>query len=163
MMRGPHCAFRILIGTLFLLAIPALCSAQITTHCEEHRGETVPKFKIERQFRGDRGPLLELFVSVSRKDISREAILALSCHIGQLHSSEPVLVVWIFDNRKAARAYNPQGEGNSRQIVSSLLGSYGFNKDATHRFHSLEWYKVPGDPRSIEHIDFGMPPHPEPS
>lgn len=123
----------------------------------------MPKFKIEREERGDRGPLLVLFISVSHSDINRNAIVALSCHLSRSYSSEQSVIAWIFDSKKAAKTYNPQGEGNSKDMLNSFIGDYGFSKNPPHPYHSLAWYEVPGDPQSVQHIDLGPPPNPQPN
>jgi hypothetical protein len=130
-----------------------LHAASLSEDCASFAGKPVPKFSIEKTMRGDRGPALIVYINISKKDIEREKIVTLACALGQEHSTEQAFVAWIFDNAKAAKSYNPQGEGNSKETVRSLVASYGFSKDTGQHFHSLRLYITNGDDRSVTEIE----------
>jgi hypothetical protein len=126
--------------------------------CANYRTVQMPKYKVEKRERGDLATSLALYVSVKKTDIAKDRVVSLACYLGQLNSMEPNIVVWIFDDANAARAYSPQGEGNSRRLLSSLIAVYGFSKNVAHSYHSVTWYDIPGERGSKIQIDLGKPP-----
>jgi hypothetical protein len=128
-------------------------AANLSEDCSNFAGKPVPKFRIEKTMRGDREPALIVYISISKKDIEREQIVTLACALGRAHSTEQTFVAWIFDDARAAKSYNPQGEGNSKETVRSLVASYGFSKGVGEHFHSVRLYVANGDDRSVTDIE----------
>ncbi len=122
-------------------------------------GEKVPKYDIARHYRTDLKPGLVLFVYIAPDDVARQKLIALSCKIGRDHAAEQSLFVYVFDNKEGAKRFNPQGEGNSRQINLSYRGLYGFSREPGSAYgQSLSWRPDRNEPNRWVTIDLGTPP-----
>lgn len=99
-----------------------------------------------------------MFVSVDPKKVSRNNLLALSCKLGADHANEEKFFVFILDTHRAARRFNPQGEGNDRKTNLAYRGSYGFWRDNANAGQSLGWKPDRFDPDRWIEIDLGAPP-----
>jgi hypothetical protein len=145
-----------------LSAIPhALMSAQNVREekddCLKYQKTQVPLYRVARESRTDSA--LTLFISIAPAQTDRDSLLALSCQLGRDHVAQDALFVWILDNYRAAKRYNPQGEGNDRSTASSFVGLYGFSRQPGGTYgQTLEWQPNRADRGSLVHIDLGPPP-----
>ena len=157
-------AVSILMSVAFTALIPGAAKAQTTSptetdKCEKYRSQSVPRFKVVRKTRIGSGSALLLFVTIAPVGVDRNRLIALSCQLGIDHSVENELFVWILDNERAAKHYNPQGEGNDRATASAVVGLYGFSRRQGGPAYgqSLEWRPNRAN-RQVIHIDLGPPP-----
>jgi hypothetical protein len=160
---------RLQIATLYLLICLPITSVALCTPIglqkESERGgcrgygEKVPKYDIARHYRTDLKPGLVLFVYIAPDDVARQKLIALSCKIGKDHATEQSLFVYLFDSKRGAKRFNPQGEGNSRQINLSYRGLYGFSREPGSAYgQSLSWRPDRNEPNHWITIDLGPPP-----
>lgn len=149
---------------LFLFALtfafPVLGQTAIEqATCEHFSSAMVPTFKIVRSTRKTTRSSLVLFVSVAPADMTRDHIVALSCRLGKRYSSEQNLFVWIFDSRRAAMRFNPQGEGNDRQTNLAYRALYGFSRQPGAKYgQTIDWRPNAQEVSRWVHIDLGLPP-----
>jgi hypothetical protein len=125
--------------------------------CEQGSSK-VPKFRVVRKRRPFSKPGLELFVRISPSEVDRDKLIALSCHLGREYAREEMLNVWILDSERAAKRYNPQGEGNDEATASSFRAFYGFHHESASGSQSLEWKPDPNNRNRLIHIDLGAAP-----
>jgi hypothetical protein len=65
-------------------------------------------------------------------------------------------VIWIFDNSRAAKRYNPQGEGNDTPTALAMRGSYSFSREENDQ--ALTWWPNPQDRCRYAKVTLGAPP-----
>jgi hypothetical protein len=127
--------------------------------CSTHSGDRVPKYRIARSVRLERGSNLTLFLSISREDAGRGSLVALACSLGSRFASKTFLYVYIFDSRDAAEHYNPIGEGGTEQEAASYLGNYAFGRVPEAYGARLSLVGKMAHPfRDRTDIDLGPPP-----
>lgn len=150
------------LALMLFLTFSTPSGAQITSEmdtCEKYPPEIAPKFRIVRETRKMTESSLVLFVSVARGGATRNHLVALSCQLGRKYSSEENLFVWILNSERAAKKFNPQGEGNDRQTNVAYLGLYGFSRETKHAYgQSLDWRPDSLHPDRLVHIGLGPPP-----
>jgi hypothetical protein len=129
-----------------------------TERCEVYAKQTVPKFHLAKKYRTHPKPGLVLFVSIAPSDVHQEKLLALVCKLGRDHAVEEALWVFVLDSYRAAKRFNPQGEGNDRQTALSYRAGYWFWRETGKDAHSLDWWPDPYDRSRSIHIDLGNPP-----
>lgn len=123
----------------------------------QHEG--VPKYHVVRHYTTDLKRGLALFMDIATADVTREKLVALVCRVGTDHSQEQSLFVYIFDSKRAAKRFNPQGEGNDRQSNLEYRGLYWFSREPGKAYgQSLDWRPDRDDINSWVHIDLGPPP-----
>jgi len=108
------------------------------TSCNNYLREKAPKFRLARLNQNENMQSATLFISVSPIDITQDKLLILSCSLGRTYAKKQILVVWILDDYKAAKRYNPQGEGNDFATITALRASYGFSREENDQ--SLTWW-----------------------
>lgn len=153
----------IVVGIIVFLgpALTRVASAQIVEEkdsCERLRSQPVPKFRIARKEKLGLKPGLVLYVSISPSDRDRDKLIAVSCQLGRQYATEDRLFVWILDSNRAAKRYNPQGDGNDRATNSSYIGVYSFLRDDAAGNQTLDWRSDPRNRDRLDHIDLGPPP-----
>jgi hypothetical protein len=126
--------------------------------CERYASFKVPKFKVIRKSRPYSLPGLQLFVSILPSDVERDKLIALSCHLGKEYAREKMLSVWILDSEKAAKHFNPQGEGNDRATNSARRVLYGFDHQDGAGSQSLQWTPDPNNRARMIVVDLGIAP-----
>lgn len=124
--------------------------------CDNYLREKAPKFHLARQNQDNEFAIL--YISVASREITEEKLLTLSCSLGKTYARKQILVVWIFDNLRAAKHYNPQGEGNDAAMISALRASYGFGRKEND--HSLTWW--PDRRNRDKTVDVKLAPLPMP-
>jgi hypothetical protein len=131
---------------------------EVKDSCERFRSQPVPKFRIARKNKLGLKPGLVLYVSISPSDRDRDKLIAVSSQLGRKYATEESLFVWILDSNRAAKRYNPQGEGNDRATNSAYVGLYAFVRDDGAGNQSLDWRSDPSNRGRLAHIDLGLPP-----
>jgi hypothetical protein len=126
--------------------------------CERHSSQPVPKFEVVRKRRMGLGPGLEIYVSSPQVEGSRDKLVELCCQLARNYAKEDALFAWILTNRRAAKRYNPQGEGNDQATASSFVAPCGFSRESGKGDNSVEWKPDPTHPEQLVHIDLGLPP-----
>lgn len=129
--------------------------------CEAYLKREAPKYRIARQFHTHTNyeSALFVFVSVNRSDVTRDKLLALSCKLGLDRANERDFFVYILDTPRAAKRFNPQGEGNDRQTNLADRGFYAFVRDSGNAYgQSLTWKPDRDDPDRWINIELGPPP-----
>ncbi len=154
--------FLIAATAVFVLR-PSASDAQVLTEtekesCERYLSHKIPKFKIVRKSRPYSKPGLELFVSILPSEVERDNLIALSCHLGKEYARENVLSVWILDSERAAKHFNPQGEGNDKATASSRRALYGFDHENGAGSQSIQWTPDPNKRARMILIDLGVAP-----
>jgi len=124
--------------------------------CDSYSRQTPPKFRIARHDQNESLQIVSLFISVAPRDIAQDKLLSLGCSLGRTYAHNQALVVLIFDNYRAARRYNPQGEGNDEKMELAYRASYGFDRDDKRQ--SLDWRPVRDNHESRVEINLGSPP-----
>lgn len=156
----------LLLPLLLSCTFAAAATARQTTvviheqaKCEEYASHPVPKYRIARLDRADKGPMLTLYISISPADFDRDKLLSLSCRLGRDYSNEEILGVWIFNSYEAAKWYTPIGDVRGKpKKTGPVLAECGFSRDKRSPFHSLDWWPTPLDRNHSIHIDLGDPP-----
>ena len=95
-------------------------------------------------------------VGISPRDATLEKVAALACLLGKQNAPERVLVVWIFDDFRAAKRFRPQGEGVSESTKHALRASYNFDRDKESQ--ELTWTPDPKNPVNSTKLNLGVPP-----
>jgi hypothetical protein len=126
--------------------------------CERLQSQPVPKFRFARKNKLGLKPGLVLYVSISLSDRYRDKLIAVSCQLGRKYATEESLFVWILDSNRAAKRYNPQGEGNDRETNSVYVGLYAFVREDGAGNQALDWRSDPSNRDRLDHIDLGPPP-----
>jgi hypothetical protein len=124
--------------------------------CDSYSKEKPPKFRLARQHRNESRQALILHISVAPRDVTQDRLLTLGCSLGRNYANNQALVVLIFDNHRAARRYNPQGEGNDEKMELAYRASYGFDRDDKRQ--SLDWRPTRDNHESNVEIKLGPPP-----
>jgi hypothetical protein len=124
--------------------------------CAAYSTEKPPQFRVAKKNRNDGWQSVELFISVAPRDDTQDRLLTLGCHIGEIYAKAQILTVWILNDYRAAKHFNPQGEGNDRVTNSAFSGSYYFNRNTNDQ--SLTWLSEPGSHASTVKIELGPPP-----
>jgi hypothetical protein len=148
-------------SAVFALRTTPAFKAQVLTEkesCESYLSHEIPRFKLIRKSRPYSKPGLQLFVSISPSNVDRDKLIAMSCRLGKQYAHEHALSVWILDSDRAAKRYNPQGEGNDRVTASSFRALYGFDRENGTGSQSLEWRPDPDNKARLIHIDLGKAP-----
>lgn len=159
--RGRHLLIVVLLWTQVCMVAPLLKAqtSSETDTCQKYLPSIIPKFKIVRETRKMTKSSLVLFVSVLPSDATRNRLIAVSCQLGKKYASEQNLFVWILDSERAAKKFNPQGEGNDTETNLAYLGLYGFSREPGKAHgQSLEWKPDPLNFKRLVHIDLGPPP-----
>ena len=129
--------------------------------CETYLKQKPPKYRLARQFhtQTNYGSALHIFVSIDQKDVTRDKLLALSCKLGIDHANEENFFVFILDTHRAAKRFNPQGEGNDRQTNLADRAFYAFSRERGDAYgQSLTWKPDRYDPDRWVNIELGRPP-----
>jgi len=158
-----------ILSICFLCASSLVASQRATNQgkdkesdtCETYLKQKPPKYRLARQFytHTNYGSALHTFVSIDQKDVTRNKLFALSCKLGVDHANEEDFFVYILDTPRAARRFNPQGEGNDRQTNLADRGFYAFVRDRGNAYgQSLTWKPDRDDPDRWVNIELGPPP-----
>jgi hypothetical protein len=144
-----------------LLVAPIVLSGTLhasdeSSPCDRYSREKLPKFHLARQIRNESLHSIVLFISVATRDITQDRLLTLSCSLGKTYAKNETLVVWILDDRKAAKRYNPQGEGNDSATSLAYRASYSFSREKNDQ--SFGWLPDRGNYSSAVEIKLGPPP-----
>lgn len=127
--------------------------------CQSYLNVRMPNYKIARLIRGDTGPVLDVYVAMKPRDIIREKLLVIGCKLGMKYAKEQTLFVYVFDDPRAAKRFNPQGEGNDRATNLSYRAVYSFSREPGYGYgQSLAWKPDRNDPDHWVNIDLGGPP-----
>jgi hypothetical protein len=125
--------------------------------CLKYQKRQVPRYRVARESRTN--TTQTLFISIAPAQTDRDSLVALSCQLGRDHIAQDALFVWILDNYRAAKRYNPQGEGNDRSTASSFVGLYGLSRQLGRTYgQTLEWRPNRAERGRLVHIDLGPPP-----
>jgi hypothetical protein len=95
-------------------------------------------------------------ISISPRDATLDKVAALACLLGKHNAKERVLVVWIFDDFRAAKRFRPDGEGVSENTKHALRASYNLDRDK--ELQELTWTPDPKNPVNSMKVDLGIPP-----
>lgn len=95
-------------------------------------------------------------VGISPRDATLEKVAALACLLGKQNAQERVLVVWIFDDCRAAKRFRPHGEGVSEGTKHALRASYNFDRDKESQ--EFTWTPDPKNPVNSTKLNLGVPP-----
>ncbi len=129
---------------------------EMSDSCHAHSKEKVPKYRIAQQHRNEGRKSVVLNVSVAPSDVSQMKLISLACKLAMTYASEKALVIWILDDYRAARRFNPQGEGNDAATTYAFRGSYSFNRE--NNDNSLIWLPDPNDHSSRIEVKLGALP-----
>lgn len=124
--------------------------------CDSYLRETPPKFRIAQQDRNESRRAVILQISLAPRDITQDKLLTLNCSLGRTYAKNQALVVWMFDDYRAAKRYNPQGEGNDNKTALAFRAIYGFIREDNDQ--SLTWWPIRGNDESTVKIKLGSPP-----
>jgi hypothetical protein len=130
-----------------------------SAQCKDYLSWKIPRFRVARKDISEDGSAVVLYISIAPSYIDREDLITLGCALGRQYADRDSLRVHIMDSYRAAKRFNPQGEGNDRQTNLSNRASYGFGRD-THGGTSgqyLDWRPSADEP-GWNHIDLGPSP-----
>jgi len=150
---------RIVTVLLFApIALPVYlhAAASQSSSCDGHLREESPKFRLARQIRNESMQSVILFVSITPRDITQDKLLTLSCSLGKTYARNQSFVLWLFDSYKAAKRFNPQGEGNDSATELAFRSFYSFSREENEQ--SFSWLPDPGNYASTVKIKLGPPP-----
>jgi hypothetical protein len=152
------------IRFLFAFSLATFCASWINAQqldrpadkCLEHT-KAPAKYRVAKQYRTDVRSGLVLFVSTDPVNLQPDKVLALVCALARLHAAEEFLSVYVLDDYRAAKKYNPNGEGNDRRTDLAFRGQYGFTRyPANGLWQEFDWRADPDGP--FVHVDLGAPP-----
>lgn len=126
--------------------------------CNRYATQSVIPYRIARKVKIKGNELLLLDVSIDPRDIDRSKLLALACALGKRFPREAALAVYIFDNNRFAKSFDPQDDENSGGAYRSICGLYRFVR--TGQVTGQEMF-LRSDPKSLyldTRIDLGAPP-----
>ena len=156
---------RATLAALLVIPIVLATSSHATeaksASCESYRARTPPKFRVADHIRNENKRSTILFISVSPHEQTLDELLTLGCSLGRDYAHNQIFTVFIFDDFRTAKRYNPQGEGNDSKMARSFLASYGFSREDDYQ--TLTWFREPGNNSSLVEINLGpTPPMPSP-
>lgn len=154
-----------LLGTILICTFSCLVTPPVRAqlvkekaNCRDYSPELTPKFKVVRRTDAKAKSSLQLFITVSAKDGTRDRLIALSCELAKEYATKDSVYVWIFNNKRAAKVFRPLRNGNDYATDRAYLGMYGFSRVPESFFDSsLTWEPDPGSLREV-YIDLGPPP-----
>ena len=139
-----------------VLAMSSHATEAESASCESYITKTPPKFRVADHIRNESKHSTILFVSVSPHERTLDKLLTLGCSLGRAYAHDQIFTVFIFDDFRTAKRYNPQGEGNDSKMARSFLASYGFSREDDYQ--TFTWFREPGNNSSVVEIDLGSPP-----
>jgi hypothetical protein len=118
---------------------PARSAAQSVERddCNRYLSDKTPDFRIAKRYRTDLKPGIVLQLSLAPSDATRDKLLTLACKLGRKYADNQDVYIWFMDSYRAAKLYNPQGEGNDSEAARSRRGYYALLKDTKEE--SLAW------------------------
>jgi hypothetical protein len=153
---------RVTLGIGSFLVLMSIVRAQPlqTEHdsCITHENIPIPRYHIERTVKIDNGRGLLVFVSVQPSTIDRREFIAVGCALGKRFATLDSLAAYIFTDRRAAKEYNPQGEGNSRAIIAAFRAVYRLARSTDVSGQALDLRTNPDSPYPNIEILLGAPP-----
>lgn len=131
---------------------------QESDSCGRYKAQPIIRYHIARKVRIKESRLVYLFISIDPEDVDRSKLLTLGCALGRKFSREWALAVYIFDNNKFAKSFNPQGEGNSDAAYRSNCGLYRFIREGQVTGQEMLLRSNPKSSDLDIRIDLGPPP-----
>ena len=127
--------------------------------CAAHAGEPVPEYRIGSQYSKDGRKYIHLFVSMHRRDITRDNLIALVCKLTEENADSDGLTVHVLDSYKIASRFTfiPLGDGEPAGADQSRRAFFIFSRDPGEAYGlTLHW--LPKKGQEWEHIYLGPPP-----
>lgn len=152
--------FRNIFIHLFSLVALSNCLHAVerrTNTCANYVGEAPPQFRVARETRNDARHAITVSVSIARASVTQDKLVSLACELGRVYAKNQTVVAWIFDSYRAAKRYNPQGEGNDGVTNRALRATYVFSR--ADSVHELRWLPDPSD--ESQSIKFELGPVPD--
>lgn len=128
----------------------------IADSCDAHLDDKVPQFRVASKFTNNRAQAVVIRVSIASVDVTQDKLIGLVCKLARDHVNERLLGVWILDDYRAAKRYNPQGEGNDEATDRSMRASYTFARSDNSQ--SLTWWPDPRYRSKAITVKLGAPP-----